>query len=322
MFRQHKFIKETPNPQLNIFSSSLTSDYFDPALLIDSMHPQETSNSSLEESPVDPQQSAMQNKQPETEKDSMLSAINSGNPIEKLKGRIIATNKLLKILENLKEEKNRTAALQDQLKQLETSNLHINQTLTNREMYIKQLEAAAEDQSKKQQSNSAEVTKLKKEVASLKSTKESVQTSHRSLQTEHITLKKEYNELKKERDELENKYDALEDDKMELNINYEMLQGSLNDSKQEVSKMQAEKAELQELHNKVSQLEAELKERDRAPPPPSPQPQPRPQPQSESQPRPLPQSRPQPQSHPHLVRELKKRALEVQKLSEEKVSKL
>ncbi|KAI9261508.1 hypothetical protein BDA99DRAFT_78216 [Phascolomyces articulosus] len=161
-------------------------------------------------------------------------------------------------------------------------------------MYIQQLEATAEEKTKKAQSCISEISRLKKDLASMKGGKESIQTSHRSLQSEHISLKKQHNELKKdfeawkmkydiddkptssssdttlqkendalkeqcealekERDEWENKYDAMEDDKMELNINYEMLQDSLKEAKQELATFRAQKNELDTLRTKMAEL--------------------------------------------------------------------
>ncbi|KAG2224743.1 hypothetical protein INT45_009058 [Circinella minor] len=251
------------------------------------MHPQESSKPASDRNPEDSTTTTktIQEKPTMEKTDSMVSAVNSGNSIEAIKGRIIATHKLLKYLEtsrnDLKEEKAR-------VNQLQLENQQVSQKLTNREMYIKQLEAEVEDKSKRQQSNTAEISKLKKDLSALKGGKESIQTTYRSLQAEHIILKKQYNELKKEyetwksnndnkheqpsssssynklkeqydklqkeRDEWEEKYDAMEDDKMEMNINYEMLQNSLAEAKQEVAKMESQKKEIDVLRNKAYEL--------------------------------------------------------------------
>ncbi|KAI8137365.1 hypothetical protein BJV82DRAFT_635602 [Fennellomyces sp. T-0311] len=174
---------------------------------------------------------------------SMVSAVNSGNAIEALKGRIIATHKLLRYLDtarkDLQNEKDRAAGLTDQLKQLEAEHDLVKQKLKNREMYAKQLEAAADDRANKKKTESVEVAKLKKDLAAMKQAKDSMQISYRSLQDENIKLKREREAWTKERED-------FEEEKMEKSIDYEMLQNSLTEAKEEAATLQQKVADLQQ----------------------------------------------------------------------------
>ncbi|CAO3649720.1 unnamed protein product [Cunninghamella blakesleeana] len=179
------------------------------------------------------------------------------NPIESLKGRIIATAKLLKFAEasrtEIETERTRVDGFKKQIEQLKTKNGSLEEKLNTEKTRNNQLREKL-DQLEKSGNNIATIqTELKaiidqkanvekhlsgREVyisqleASIKNLEKDVESLNKRKEDKKDKVVKDLqNQLKS----LQKKYESAEEDKMETSIHYEMLQRDHDEIKQQLN---------------------------------------------------------------------------------------
>ncbi|ORZ22538.1 hypothetical protein BCR42DRAFT_406407 [Absidia repens] len=204
--------------------------------------------------------------------DNMLSAVNSKDIVESLKGRIIATNKLLKCLEATKlkseAEKQKISALTQQLLDQTTENTKLQQSLLKERMTIEELteklnrahnsdnlssrtDTVQKDlelalQQKQQHENllsSREmyIKQLEAQIEDLDTKLKSRTKDQKKKDDSSAAIEKKDKQIKELQQELKEAHqiqESAEDDKMEMSITYEMLQRDHEELKEQIENQQ------------------------------------------------------------------------------------
>ncbi|CAO3594723.1 unnamed protein product [Absidia cylindrospora] len=202
----------------------------------------------------------------------MLSAVNSKDIVESLKGRIIATNKLLKCLEATKlkseAEKQKNSTLTQQLVNQTTENTKLQQYLLKERMTIEELsekltlarnsgnlssrtdtiQKALELALQQKQQNENLLSSREMYIKQLEAQIEDLETKLKSRTKDQkkkddnsaaIEKKdKQIMELQQELKQAHQIQESAEDDKMEMSITYEMLQRDHEELKELIEKQQ------------------------------------------------------------------------------------
>ncbi|KAI8086003.1 uncharacterized protein BX664DRAFT_148523 [Halteromyces radiatus] len=216
----------------------------------------------------------------------MLSAVNSKDMVESLKGRIIATNKLLKHLQTAKSESDaeklkidtltkqlnarvaEVTSLQHKLQLEKTTNQQlseklaqssgtttVNSQLQAMQQNLKQLTEQKEKSDSLLSSREMYIKQLEAQLDSLESKlKSQTNIDHKKRDNDDMLDKKnkQIKDLQQQLNKAQKLHEAAEDDKMEMNINNEMLKRDYEEVKEQVERLERQIQQQQQEQDQMT----------------------------------------------------------------------